>query len=197
MKRRDFLVPAVTLLCLLWAASVDAASVHAATVLLVVVNSASLLAEETAIKTQFQTWGYTVTTVSQNDTQTNINNAVAAADVVYIPSTIQEWILTSALRTATKGVVCAERYEDVYMGFSTGLGWDYSATQMNITDNSHAITTGFSTGLLTICGSSATCALMNPTIATGFQKLADQNFGNYGLGVVDTGGALAQNNQWQ
>jgi Concanavalin A-like lectin/glucanases superfamily len=187
MKSRGFLAPIVVFLGLLWAGSAQAM-----TVLLVVVNSASLTSEETAIKTQFQTWGYTVSTVSQNATQTNIDTAVAAADVVYIPSTIQEWVLTSALRTATKGVVCGERYEDVYMGFATNLGWDYSATQMNVTNNSHYITSTFSTGLLTICGSSATCALMNTTYASGLQKLADQNSGNWGLGVMDPGATLAQ-----
>ena len=96
------------------------------TVLMVIANSDSLTREETTIKTQFQNWGYTVTTVWDNDAQANFDAAVAACDVVYIPSTIQELELMSKLRTATKGVVSAERYEDVYTGFSTQLGWDYA-----------------------------------------------------------------------
>ena len=80
MKSRRFLAPilvAFGVLC--------GRSAQAMTVLLVVVNTSSLTTEETAIKTQIQSWGYTVTTVAQGDTQTNINTAVAAADVVYVP----------------------------------------------------------------------------------------------------------------
>lgn len=187
MKLRLLFASIVLAIGLAWGAAAQAANV-----LLVVANNGSLTTEESAIRTQFQSWGHTVSTIWDNDSQANFDTAVAAAHVAYIPSTIQEWELTSKLRAASIGVVCAERYEDVYMGFSTGLGWDYSATQMNLTNNSHEITTGFATGLLTICSSSATCALMNPTLASGFQTLADQNYGNKGLGVIEKGGALAQ-----
>jgi hypothetical protein len=187
MKRRCFLASLFVLLGLVFAASAQAM-----TVLLVVVNTASLTTEEAAIKTKIQSWGYTVTTVAQGDTQTNINTAVAAADVVYVPYTIQEWVLTSELRTASKGVVCSENQEDAYMGFSTSPGWTFSATQINITNNTHYITSPFSTGLLTIFNSSSTLNLMNTTYASGLQKLGDQNSGSNGLCVMDPGATLAQ-----
>src|SRR5262249_46566429 len=91
----------------------------------------------------------------------------------------------------SKGVVVSENQEDAYMGFSTSTGWTYNTTQINITNNSHYITSPFSTGLLTIFNSSNTVNLMNTTYASGLQKLGDQNSGTYGLCVVDPGGTLA------
>jgi hypothetical protein len=176
------------LLLALLAGALDA---NAANVLLVT-GAGTLTSDESARRTQFQTWGHTVTTIVDSDTQTNFNTAMAAVDVVYVPMTVQEWELTNKVKTTTKGVVCEERYLDVQMGFSTGIGWDSSYTQTEVLNNSHAVTSGLSTGYVTIVSSSQPLALMNDTIAGGMTILSKQNLaaGNM-LGVIDTGGALA------
>ena len=178
----------VPLLLALVACVLDA---HAANVLLVT-GAASLTADESARRTQFQTWGHTVTTIVDTDTQTNFNTAMAAVDVVYIPMTVQDWEITNKAKATTKGVVCEERYIDDDMGFSTTVGWDNSYTQTEVLSNSHAVTTGLSTGYITIVSSSQNLALMKNTAAGGLTVLTKQNLseGNM-LAVIDTGGALA------
>ncbi len=176
---------------LLLAALACVAPAHAANVLLVT-GAATLTSAETARLTQFQTWGHTVTTIVDSDTQTNFNTAMAAVDVVYIPMSVQEWELGTKAKATTKGVVCEERYLDVEMGFSTADGWDASHTQTEILSNSHSVTTGLATGYVTIVTSSQPLAMMNATVAGGMTVLSKQNYaaGNM-LGVIDTGGALA------
>ncbi|MBX3426909.1 MAG: LamG domain-containing protein, partial [Pirellulales bacterium] len=117
---------------------------------------------------------------------------MSGVDVVYIPVTIEDWVLTTKCKNTTKGVVCEERYLDDDMGFSTGTGWDAGHTQTEILDNTHSVTTGLSTGYVTIVSSSQPLAMMNPTVAAGMTVLSKQNYsaGNM-LGVIEVGGALA------
>lgn len=165
--------------------------VDAANVLLVIQNS-TIGAEETARRTQFQAWGHTVTTIEDNASQATFDTAIAAADVVYIPTTVQEWELTTKVKAATKGVVCEERYLDIEMGFSTTDGWDASHTNTEVLVNSHAVTSGLATGYVTIVGSSQQLAMMNATVASGMTVLSKQNYSAGSmLGVIETGGALA------
>lgn len=178
--------------CLLLAALCLApAPVRAANVLLVT-GSSTLTSDETARQTAFQGWGHTVTTIVDSDSAANFNTAMAAVDVVYVPMTVQEWELTTKVKTTTKGVVCEERYLDVEMGFSTADGWNANHNQTEVLVNSHAVTTGLSTGYVTITTSNQELAMMNATVATGMTILSKQNYtaGNM-LGVIDTGGALA------
>jgi hypothetical protein len=159
---------------------------------LLVTGSGTLTSDESARRTQFQTWGHTVTTIVDSDTQTNFNTAMAAVDVVYVPMTVQEWEVGTKVKTTTKGVVCEERYLDIEMGFSTADGWDASHTQSEILINSHSVTTGLSTGYVTIVSSSQSLCMMNPTVAGGMTILSKQNYGAGNmLGVIDVGGALA------
>lgn len=178
-----------------WAAAVSGALGPAPAIasnVLLVVDAPTLTSSETARKTQFETWGHTVTTIQDNDTQTNFNTAMAAVDVVYIPMTVDDWEVTNKCKATTKGVVCEERYIDDDMGFSTGSGWSANHTQTEILNNSHPVTSGLSTGYVTIVSSTQELAMMNPTVASGMTTLSEQNYaaGDM-LGVMETGAALA------
>lgn len=176
------------LLLALLAGALDATAAN----VLLVTGAGTLTSDESARRTQFQTWGHTVTTIVDSDTQTNFNTAMAAVDVVYIPMTVQEWEVGTKVKTTTKGVVCEERYLDIEMGFSTADGWDAGHTQTEILINSHSVTTGLSTGYVTIVSSSQSLCMMNPTVAGGMTILSKQNYGAGNmLGVIDVGGALA------
>lgn len=172
-------------------AMASASQMRAANVLLVI-DGASMNSSETARKTQFETWGHTVTTIQDSSSQTSFDAAMAAVDVVYIPMTVADWEIANKAKSTTKGVVCEERYIDDDMGFSTGTGWNSGLTQTEILNNSHSVTTGLSTGFVTIVSSSQELAMMNATVASGMTVLSKQNYtdGNM-LGVIDTGGALA------
>lgn len=187
-RRKGGVLSLLTVVC--WMSALPA-PVQSANVLLVT-GAASISTTESARQTQFQTWGHTVTTIEDNASQASFNTAMASADVVYIPMTIQEWELGTKVKSTTDGVVCEERYLDVEMGFSTTDGWNANHNNTEILVNSHAVTSGLSTGYVTIVGSTQELAIMNATLASGMTVLSKQNYsaGNM-LGVIDTGGALA------
>jgi hypothetical protein len=166
------------------------ASAEAATVLMVKQNS-SLNSEETARKTQFESWGYTVTTIQDGSSQGSFDTAVAAATVVYVPCTVDDWEVLYKLRTATKGVVTETPGLDAEFGYATNDGYTESGTQVFNLINSHAVTNGLSSGTVTITSTSQNLANNNSTLAGGLQKLGERNFGGLGLGVIEAGGALA------
>lgn len=176
------------LLLALLAGALDAT---AASVLLVIRDSSPSSSESSRISS-FQSWGHTVSTIRQDRDSSEFNTALSAADVVYIPCTIEEWELGTKVKSTTKGVVCEERYLDIEMGFSTADGWDASHNNTEVLNNSHSVTSGLSTGYVTIVSSNQPLAMMNATVAGGMTVLSKQNYaaGNM-LGVIDVGGALA------
>lgn len=176
------------LLLALVGAALDATAAN----VLLVTGSGTLTGDESDRRLQMQSWGHTVTTIVDSDSQANFDAALTNVDVVYIPVTVQEWELSTKLKSTTRGVVCEERYMDVNMGFSTASGWDTNYTQTEILSNSHPVTSGLPTGYVTIVSSSQPLALMNNTVAPGMTILSKQNLaaGNM-LGVIESGGALA------
>ncbi len=164
---------------------------RAATVLMVTDLDGSYNAEESARKSQLEAWGYTVAAVHDNASQAVIDAAVAAADVVYVPGTIDDWQLLYKLRTATRGVVTETPGLDQEFGFAAGDGYTQSWNAVENVDNSHAVTAGLATGTVTIVTSNQNLALNGNTKASGMQTLATLNFGGLALGAIETGGALA------
>ncbi|MCA9240645.1 MAG: LamG domain-containing protein [Planctomycetales bacterium] len=163
----------------------------AGTVLLVTSGS-SPNSEESARKTTFEGWGYTVTTIEDNASQASFDAAVASSDVVYVPSTIQDWELLYKLRTASCGVVTETYGLDTEFGYATSDGYTESQSAIYITDNTHEVSTGLSVGAVTIFSSTQTRALNGNTLAAGMTTLgmnASQNM--LTLGVIDAGGTLA------
>jgi hypothetical protein len=168
-----------------------AAPASALNVLLVMQDS-TINAAETSRRTTFQSWGHTVTTIDGNAPQASFDTAMAAVDVVYVPSTVQEWELGTKVKSTAKGVVCEERYLDNEMGFSTGDGWNNSHNNIEVLNNTHPVTAGLATGYVTIVSSNQQITMMNPTVASEFTLLAKQNYAaGHTLGVMDVGAALA------
>ncbi len=167
-------------------------ALYAANVLLITQTGGSLTAGESARKTQFEAWGHVVTTLGDSSSQASYDAAMASVDVVYIPMTVQEWEISTKAKGTTKGVVCEERYLDIEMGFSSADGWNANHNQTEVLSNSHAVTTGLSTGYVTVTNSGQELAIMNPTLAGGMTVLSKQNYsaGNM-LGVMEQGAALA------
>lgn len=158
---------------------------------LMITASGTLTAEETARQTQLQNWGFTVTTLEDSSAQGTIDTAVAAADVVYVPCTIEDWDLLYKLRTATKGVVTETPGLDTEFGFNTSDGYTQSYNTLETVVNTHAVTAGLATGSVIITSSNQNLALNGNTRAAGMTLLGTMNFGSTALGVIDTGGTLA------
>ena len=164
---------------------------NAATVLFVTSGSSPNAGEGSRIY-GLQSYGYIVTTIQDSSSQASFDSAMASATLVYIPSTIQEYELQSKVKNTTIGVICEHPYMDVYMGFSTNLGWTASHNNIEIIDNTHAVTSGFGTGYVTIVNTNQPLSLMNSTVAPGMTILAKQNYaaGN-AMGVIEAGDMLA------
>ncbi|MCG8605231.1 hypothetical protein MJD09_09560, partial [bacterium] len=95
------------------------------------------------------------------------------------------------LDTATCGVLSEERYLDTDMRFSSNYGNGENDDQIDITNNSHYITSVFSTGLLTICSTNEDINIVQDDKAPGGQTLAEKIGDNKAfLLVVDTGATL-------
>jgi fibro-slime domain-containing protein len=158
--------------------------------LLVTPNAASLTAQDSAKRAMFQGWGMLVTPFTANSTQAQYDAAVATVDVVYVSEEVTETDVSTKLRSAPIGVVCEDRPLNTQMGFSSS-GADVNATTIQIADNTHEITTGFSLGNLAITSAIQPLRRASGTLAGGLTALAVQPATtNRMLAVIDKGGAL-------
>ena len=137
-----------------------------------------------------ESWGYTVTLISAIDTQANFDAAVAASDAVYVSEEISSGDLNTKLTSATIGIVLEEGALSDEIGFSSGK-LNYTDSAIDITDNTHYITSAFSTGSLTIASPAQPLHYLEGTIAAGAHVLAEQlATANRTLVVLDVGAAL-------
>ncbi len=163
--------------------AISAAKTHAQTVLLVTSQNGSLTSEESARRSSFQSWGYTVTTVWAGASQLEIDNAVAAAVVAYIPEDVVSGDLNTKLRLAPIGVINEENLLDDDLGFSAAVGSERSGTQIYLTQFNST---------LTIVSSSQPLSQMNGTLAPGLTVMArTTNTGPVTVGTIEKGAALA------
>jgi hypothetical protein len=176
--------------CCSLALGIAANSCYAQNVLMVI-TGASLNTEETNRRTQLQNWGFTVTTVQDSAAQGTIDTAVAAADVVYVPCTIDDWELLYKLRTADKGVVTETPGLDTEFGYNTADGYTQSYNSLESVVNTHQVTSGVASGTIVITSSNQNLALNGNTRAAGMTLLGTMNWGQMALGAIETGGTLA------
>src|SRR5689334_21637938 len=158
-------------------------------VLLLTDSSGSLTTVESNIKTNLQAAGYTVNTLWDGDTQANYTAAFANNDCVYIPSDISTTDMGTKLRTCPIGIVNEiPAYMDD-LGLCTANGTSTSSTTINITNNTHSVTSPFTTGSFTVGSSTYTIAQVSGTTASGAVVLATVG-GVNSIIAVDTGGTL-------
>lgn len=138
--------------------------------LFVVANAGSLTAQETVRRMQIDVWGYDVTLIDDGDSQANYNAAAAANDVVYISEEVVSTTLGTKLTNAAIGVVNEEADLNDELGVSSSGAWPSAAT-ITINNNSHYITSPFSTGALTLLTASQSVTAASGTLAPCLQTL--------------------------
>ena len=160
--------------------------------LLVVTDAGSLTAQETARQSLIESWGYTVTLIDDDDSQTNFDTALATNDVVFVSEEVSTSSLGTKLLGATIGVVnesatVASNLELVADHFDT-----ISGTSFVIEDNTHYITQDFALGELTILTSSSQLLSKDDDLAAGIVGLGSQTGSPsfIELAVVEQGEAL-------
>ncbi|MEO0475743.1 MAG: LamG domain-containing protein [Planctomycetota bacterium] len=159
----------------------------------VVSSDSSPASQDQAKRTLFESWGYVVTYVDDSDSQTVYDAAVAVNDVVYVSESVSSSSVNTKLRGTTLGVVNDEGYLQDEFGFTTSSSSsEDTTTAIEIIDNSHPVTSGFSTGSLTILSSSDDIKYASSTVASGVTTLADRNGSNSNsvLMVAEAGDTL-------
>ena len=158
-------------------------------VLMVMLDKASPTAQETARKTLMETWGYTVTTISDGESQAAFDTAVALNDVAYVSEEISSGSLGTKLTGACIGVVNEEADLHDELGMSSAYS-SFTSTDIDITNTSHYITSPFGSGSLAIT-TSQELRVLSGTVAAGSQTLAEQpSSSNITLAVIEAGGTL-------
>jgi hypothetical protein len=139
---------------------------------LLLVTSTADLPDDTE-REQFATGkGWAVTTIKENATQAAFDTAVAAADIAYVSSTVSAAALGDQLANVSIGVVTEQPELTDEFGFSTTSA-TYTDDQINITDNTHEITSSFSAGLLTVATPDQPLTTATGTIDPGAVALGE------------------------
>ena len=163
-------------------------------ILLVVNKDFAMTPVELALQATLESWGYSVTPISDNRSQAEFDTQVALHDVVYVSETVVASQIGTTLTNIPIGVVSEEGNLNDELGIASGLT-NVVGSSITIVDNSHEITRPFSNGALEIYAASMEGLTVSGTEAPGLQTLAD--WGSLGSLVVldqgaqNTGGLLA------
>lgn len=159
--------------------------------LFVVVNATSLNSLEISRKNMLTGWGYTVTPISQGDSQSNFDIAVAANKVAYISSTLgSATLLGSKLRNANIGIVNENLKQIRELGIADGESQTNDST-ISITDNAHYITLPFSLGNLAVFTNTVGMYKITSPLASGLRVLAKAGGANQpSVGVLEAGAGM-------
>ncbi len=158
---------------------------------LLIIDGSTLTSEESARKTQFETWGFTVSTLEDSSAQASYDAAFALNDVVYITEEVAASSVTTKARLTTLGVVNEEIQLNDDLGIATVGGSESSNANINVTNNSHSITSGFSTGAQAFLSSSQPRAVVDGTYASGLTVLGTNSSSVAIFGVIEQGATLA------
>lgn len=120
---------------------------------------------------QLESWGYIVTPIEHTDSQTNFDVALGDADVAYVSEEIDADDVDTKLTSTAVGVVNEETQLWDELEFAVDNPMWKDRTEIRIDDNTHYITDGLSTGLLTVFTSIQSVGLCPQEIAPGAQVL--------------------------
>mgnify|MGYP005841273621 CR=1 FL=1 len=121
----------------------------------------------------FEGWGYTVVTLASTSSKAAIDQAIAdhGIQVVYI-STFVQGTVAGKVDHITLGVVNEESQAYPYLGLATD-GDDSPASEIDITDNTHYITSPFAAGPLTIATQAIDAQYPTGTLAPSLRVLGE------------------------
>lgn len=162
--------------------------------LFVVADASSLNTSDSNKRDLFQSWGYTVTLLSDNASSSEFNTALAGADVVFVSETVYSSTVGTKLSGTPVGVVCEEGYLSDELGISSWRS-TYSSDEVDIVDTTHSITSSFSAGLVTIANANIKLYRYSGTVGAGVIAPAERANSSYAaLAVLDTGDTDYQGN---
>lgn len=161
-------------------------------VLMVVPNAGSLSAADTTRKSMLESWGWTVTLLSQNASQSELDDASDDVDIIYVSSTMNSNAMANKLESSSLGMVIETGAFLQNFGLASRSASSLNVTQIKITNDSHYITQTLNAGTFTIVNSSQTMQLVTGTMAAGLTQLARRVFGGSQpmLSILEAGAIL-------
>ncbi len=160
--------------------------------LMVVVNSSDLSAEELDREALVESWGYTVSLIEAAESQAAFDVAVANADVVYVPQPLSAADLADKLVSAPVGVV-NERVDLVDdLGLAATIGSPAPGDALDVIRSTHYITSPLGEGLVSLFSSPQAVTDIGDDANTHADEL--QTLGRWGsaaaLSVLEAGARL-------
>ena len=156
--------------------------------LMVVVNPTTLVPEDQQAKDLFESWGYTVSVISESANQATFDAGFAANDVVFISETVNAMQVGAKTASAPIGVVSQDGDYNPDLGLASGSAHPVGDS-INVTDNSHYITQPFAAGSLEIYTHAMEQLTSSGSLNADQQQLADSG-GVAALIALDRGAAM-------
>jgi len=141
-------------------------------VLLVVGDAGSPLTSETDRKSLIESWGYEVTLISDHALQAEFDAALADVDVAYIAGSGSSTAVGTKLTAATIGVLSEDMGLVDELGIAQPSFLKRNSQSIDIFDNTHYVTSGFSLGTLQLYSYVPEIWTVTGLYAPGLQILA-------------------------
>jgi len=158
---------------------------------MMVANAGSPSTQANLRKAQLESWDYAVELIDDGDSQSDYDSEGPKSIACYIPDEVSSSHIDK-VTDFTVGVVCEDEDGDDDLGFSSANGVDYTGNRIDVIDNSHYITSPFSTGQLTVFTvAHQALSYLNGTAAGGLQILAERAGPSNDVHfILETGAAL-------
>ena len=146
--------------------------------------------QDAAKKALAQSWGWRVTTLLASTSDAAYSAALADADVVWVSENVQSGDIGDALTGLAIGVVSEEQALNDELQIASS-GSNYRASTIEVTDDTHFITSGWGRGRVTLTTADTDLTRLGGGLAGGAQTLAKQAGGSSAtLVAVDAGATL-------
>jgi len=157
-------------------------------IMMVVANAINLSTDDAYINSLFESWGYQVTPIRDNENEASYESLAADSDVVFISESVDGANVGNKLVGLAVGVVSQDGKYNQDLGIASSQGWSVAAG-IEVTDSSHYITAPFATGPLELFNAPMEQLTTSGANAAGLQSLA-KTLGNSSLVTLEPGSAL-------
>ncbi|MCP4391164.1 MAG: LamG domain-containing protein, partial [Gammaproteobacteria bacterium] len=159
----------------------------AGNLLMVVANPANLNPQDSSKKTLIESWSYTVNLIDDGDSQTNIDTAAAANDVIYVSASISGGALADKLSASLTPIVNEFAGKLDNFGFSSNTDGTVTTNTFTATNVSHHIGKPFAGGGVIHFTSSLVMPVPSGTLAPGLNSAASTGGMTWALPTLDAG----------
>jgi len=155
--------------------------------LMVVPAPSSLNSRDSSKKDLIESWNYAVTLIDDSDSQSNIDTAAAANDVIYVSGSISGGALADKLTGSPTPIVNEFNGKLDNFGFSSSTGTAVATDTFTVTNAAHYISQPFGGGAVTHFTTSLTMPVPSGTLAPDLETVGETSGATRALVTLDTG----------